>query len=175
MKPPELTATLEAILFVATAPMSVRELVAATDAPEEDVLAALDSLKRQLAGRGIRLSQSGRTYQLITLPSLAPIIERYLGEQVRTELSRPALETLAIIVYRQPVTKLQIEEIRGIASDQTLKNLLQRDLIIEAGHDNQPGKAILYRPSHRLLHHLGIANFDELPSLEHLSREDDAD
>ena len=174
MKQPELAATLEAILFVATGPLSVAELVSASEAAEEDVLAALDLLGQQLRSGGLRLSVSEGAYELTTDPALASLIERFLGMQAKTELSRPALETLAIVVYRQPVTKFQVEEIRGIASDQTLRNLLQRDLIIEAGTSPEPGRPILYRPSHRLLHHLGIQNFDDLPSLESLSSEDHA-
>lgn len=168
MKQADLAATIEAILFVATSPLTAGELAANCDAAEEDVIAALESLNQTLKSRGIRLISSNGAYQLATAPTLAAMVERFLGAQAKTELSRPALETLAIVVYRQPVTKLQIEEIRGIASDQTLKNLLIRELIIEAGQSSDPGRPTLYRASHRLLHHLGISSFDELPQLEQL-------
>lgn len=170
----ELVATLEALLFVATEPIKIAQLADITEAPEEDVAAALDKLKVQLNNGGLQLNVTGGAYQLATAANLTPIIERFLGNQVRAELSRPALETLAVVVYRQPITKLQIDNIRGISSDQTLKNLLLRDLITEAGHAQEAGKPTLYRPSHRLLQHLGISSFDELISLEELPRENNA-
>ncbi len=169
MSKADLIINLEAILFVATEPLKVAQLALATEAAEEDIAAALFSLSDRLKTTGLRLSEAHGAYQLVTAPSLATIIERFLGNQLRSELSRPALETLAIVVYRQPVTKLQIDNIRGISSDQTIKNLLLRDLITEFGRSPEPGKPMLYRPSHRLLHHMGITSFDELPNLESLS------
>ncbi len=174
MKKSELATNLCAVLFVATGPLSLAQLAIATESPEEDVAAALEHLKSELAKGALRIIEAHKAYELVTAPALTPVVERFLGSQVRIELSRPALETLAIIVYRQPVTKMQIEEIRGIASDQTLKTLLQRDLITEAGHSSEPGKPTLYRPSHRLLHHLGLNSFDELSDLETLSAGSDA-
>jgi segregation and condensation protein B len=167
--------SLEALLFVASEPLKLSQLAHTLEAAEEDIANALDTLKEKLKTSGLRLMQSDNSYQLVTAPDLAPMIERFLGNQVRNDLSRPALETLAIIVYRQPVTKMQIDEVRGISSDQTIRNLLLRDLIAEAGYSNEPGKPVLYRPSHRLLHHLGLTSFDELTSFENLSESSNED
>ncbi|HSH31654.1 MAG TPA: SMC-Scp complex subunit ScpB [Candidatus Saccharimonadales bacterium] len=162
----KLELSLEAILFAAGEPVTLARLAAATTADQAAVVRALGSLKTQLQPRGIRLIASGRHYSLSTAPEAAAAVERYLGAAARAELSKPALETLAIIAYRQPVTKTDIEQVRGVSSDQTIKNLLLRGLISEAGRADSPGKPLLYATSLKFLEHFGLSGPDELPPLE---------
>jgi segregation and condensation protein B len=145
MKSPKLPQLAESLLFAAGSPLSAAQLAEVLDVAEEDVVAALDTLSADLATSGLRLSQLEGQYQLVTAPEAAGAVERYLSQEARSELSRPALETLAIVIYQQPVTKLQIEEIRGIASDQMIRNLLQRDLItVRPGASHCTAPACVY-------------------------------
>ncbi|MBW3538023.1 SMC-Scp complex subunit ScpB [Candidatus Parcubacteria bacterium] len=162
----ELAASLEAVLFAAGEPVTLARLVAATEADQTAVTGALAGLKTQLRHRGIRLVTSGRHYSLATAPQAAAAVGRYLGGGARAELSKPALETLAIVAYRQPLTRTQIEQIRGVSSDQTIKNLLLRGLIIESGRADSPGKPLLYATSVKFLEHFGLSSPAELPPLD---------
>lgn len=162
----ELINQLEAVLFAAAEPLSPKQLAKATSQPEAAVRKALIELVRQLASRGLRLLEANGEYSLATAPETAEAIQRYLGQQTRTELSRPALETLAIIAYKQPVTKSDIEAIRGVGSDQTVKNLLLRGLIVETGRSTAPGQPRQYATSTRFLQHLGISKASDLPTID---------
>jgi segregation and condensation protein B len=165
----KLSADIEAILFISTQPLSLKELMKATGAKEESVRAALDLLRAKLRDRGVRLFESHNTFHLATAPAQNEAIERYLSTSMRTELSKAALETLAIVAYKQPVTRSAIETIRGISSEQTLRNLLLRGLIIEAGQSDAPGRPTLYKTSMRFLQHLGVENINEMASLDELT------
>jgi segregation and condensation protein B len=168
---PQLNQTIEALLFVSTQPLSLKDLMRATKSSEDDVRAAIEVLRTKLRGRGVRLFENHNTFHLATAPEQNAAIERYLATSMRTELSKPALETLAIVAYKQPVTKGAIEAIRGVSSEQTIRNLLLRGLITEAGQSDTPGKPTLYRTSMRFLQHLGIQNIDEMATLDDLSAE----
>ena len=104
--------------------------------------------------------------QLTTAPDLAATIERFLGLETTTHLSRAALETLAIIAYQQPVTHPQIDSIRGVNSDSMLKSLLSKGLIIESGRADGPGRPILYSTAPEFLQHFGLNSITELPALD---------
>jgi len=160
-----LVSQLEALLFVAAEPVPLAQLATATGHPAAEVKQALNTLNRQLAG-GIRLSLLDDRYQLVTAPAAAAIIRRFLQDTTKTELSRPALETLAIIAYRGPITKTAIEQVRGVSSDTTLRNLLGRGLIAEAGKSPEPGRPLLYAISHSFMQHVGLTNLADLPPLE---------
>ena len=165
----ELWARIEAILFAAGEPVSIDQIAEATGQTEVQVQGALDELKKVLSGtRGLRLSHDGRTYTLITNPDYTDDVQKYLGSQVKAELTKPALETLAVIAYRQPITKNEIDEIRGVTSDQSVKNLLLRGLIVEQGKKNEAGHPVLYATSHKFLQHFGLSSPTELPPLESL-------
>jgi segregation and condensation protein B len=170
-KNPQLNQTIEALLFVSTQPLSLKDLMRATSSREDEVRAAIEVLRTKLRGRGIRLFENHNTFHLATAPEQNQAVERFLTSSMRTELSKPALETLAIVAYKQPVTRAQVEAIRGVSSDQTLRNLLLRGLIIEAGQSQAPGKATLYRTSMRFLQHIGLDNIDPMASLDYLSAE----
>jgi segregation and condensation protein B len=163
MKP--LEQIIEACLFISSEPVTLAALAKAADASPDEVKAAVEHLSATFESRGLRLVSQRGKYLMVTAPELAPYAERLASSQLRPELSPAALETLAVIAYRQPVTKTSIDEIRGVASDQTLKNLLIRGLVEEAGQADSPGKPTLYTTSLKFLQHLGISSPDQLPRL----------
>jgi segregation and condensation protein B len=159
----QLIRQLEALLFVAARPLTLSELASLTETPGEDVAAALELLQSELGERGITLVRSESSAELASAPDLAPLVERFLQDETRTPLSKPALETLAIILHRQPIAKHEIEAIRGIASDQIVRNLLGRGLIEEAGRSQEPGRPVQYATNTALLRFLGVTDVSELP------------
>ncbi|HSX47885.1 MAG TPA: SMC-Scp complex subunit ScpB [Candidatus Nanoarchaeia archaeon] len=162
----ELENAIEAILFVAEQPVELSRLAKAVEAKEVEVTTALASLENRLKDRGIVLLKTNHRYQLVTAPNLASVVERFIGQQFRAELSRPALETLAIIAYRQPVSRADVEAIRGVSSEQTMRSLLLRGLVAESGHSQTPGQAKLYRTTAKFLQVLGLTETDKLPPLD---------
>ena len=161
-----LAAQLEGLLLVASEPALPAELAEALDVKVVEVEAALDALGRQLDGRGVRLLSDLGRVRLTTAPSLSLAVERFLGLESRTHLSRAALETLAIIAYRQPVTRPQVDEVRGVNSDTMLKSLLFKGLIHEIGRAQGPGRPILYATTPEFLQYLGLGSIADLPPLE---------
>jgi segregation and condensation protein B len=161
-----LAVQLEGLLFVAAEPVMPAHLAEALDVAPSMVEAALKELENSLQTRGLRLQRHAGRVQLTTAPQLAATIERFLGLEATTHLSRAALETLAIIAYQQPVTRPQIESVRGVNSESMLKSLLNKGLIFESGRTEGPGRPILYSTSPEFLQHFGINSITELPSLE---------
>jgi segregation and condensation protein B len=167
-----LEAAVEALLFVADSPVSVGRLAEALLVTPGQVERALDDLEATYSQRGLRLQRAGSRVQLITVPQVAPAIERFLGLEVRTYLSRAALETLAIIAYRQPITRPEIEIIRGVGSDSVLRTLLRFGLIDEVGRAPTVGHPILYGTTFEFLQHFGLRGLEEMPPLEEASAAD---
>jgi segregation and condensation protein B len=167
-----LEAAVEALLFVADSPVSVGRLVEALQVTPAQVERALEDLEATYAERGLRLQRAGSRVQLATTPEVAPSIERFLGLEARAQLSQAALETLAIIAYRQPVTRPEIEAIRGIGSDSVLRTLLRFGLIDEVGRAQTVGHPILYGTTFEFLQHFGLHNLEELPPLEETAAAD---
>jgi segregation and condensation protein B len=167
LQPPiELTeAALEALLFVAERPLSRREIAALFGAERAVVDARLGDLEVSLHGRGIRLALSGDRVELVTAPDAGALIARYVGTDA-IRLSPTALETLAIVAYRQPVTKAGVERIRGVDSDYSLRNLLHRRLIVELRRADAPGRPILYGTGFDFLERFGLTSLDDLPALD---------
>jgi segregation and condensation protein B len=164
--PAELTTEqLEALLFVAERPLTRREIASLAGVDRETVDARLGDLEVALHGRGTRLLSVGEHVQLVTSPDAGALIARYVGAD-GVRLSPAALETLAIIAYRQPVTRGVIERIRGVDSDYVVRSLLHRRLIIEHGRADSPGRPILYGTGFDFLERFGLASLDELPALE---------
>jgi len=162
----ELTeAQLEALLFVAEKPLSRREIAALSGVDRAVVDERLGDLEVSLAGRGIRLVLVDDRVELTTAPEAGVLIARYVGADA-VKLSPAALETLAIVAYRQPVTKGAIERIRGVDSDYTVRALLHRRLVVELGRADTPGRPILYGTGFEFLERFGLASLDELPPLE---------
>jgi segregation and condensation protein B len=160
-----LSMKLEALLFVAPEPVTTAQLATALDVAPSVIERGLNELDASLASRGLRLQRHGGRFQLTTAPQLAELIERFLGLEATTHLSRAALETLAIIAYQQPVTRPQIDAIRGVNSDSMLKSLLHKGLILESGRAEGPGRPILYSTSPEFLQHFGLNSILEMPPL----------
>ena len=162
-----LVACIEALLFVAGSPVSISQLSEALNLPTQEVekgLAQLELDSRQ--NRGLRIQHYQGRYQLTTAPELSQWVEKLLGLEATARLSRAALETLAIISYRQPITRPQIDSIRGVSSDGVLKNLLSKGLIEEIARSDKPGRPILYGTTSEFLQHFGFEGLDELPPFE---------
>ncbi len=156
---------LEALLFVAERPLSRREIATLSGAPPETIDARLGDLEVQLRERGIRLLTAGDRVRLSTAPEAGALIARYVGmDGVR--LSPASLETLAIVAYRQPVTRGAIERIRGVDSDHVLRSLLHRRLVLEHGRAESAGRPILYGTGFDFLERFGLTSLDDLPPLE---------
>jgi segregation and condensation protein B len=164
--PVELTETaLEALLFVAERPLARREIAALAGVDRATVDARLGDLEVALAGRGIRLVVSGDRVELVTAPDAGALIARYVGADA-VRLSPASLETLAIVAYRQPVTKSAVERIRGVDSDYTIRSLLHRRLVVELGRSEAPGRPYLYGTGFEFLERFGLTTLEELPPLD---------
>ena len=162
----ELTeAQLEALLFVAVKPLSRREIAILAGVDRETVDQRLGDLEVSLGPRGIRLVLNGDRVELTTAPEAGALIARYVGADA-VRLSPAAMETLAIVAYRQPVTKAAIERIRGVDSDYTVRALLHRRLITELGRSDAPGRPFLYGTGFEFLERFGLTSLDELPPLD---------
>ena len=164
--PHELTVSqLEALLFVAEKPLSRREIATLAGVDRQTVDELLGDLEVALRERGLRLVAAGDAVQLVTAPDAGALIARYVGADA-TRLSPAALETLAIVVYRQPVTRGLIERIRGVDSDYVLRTLLHRRLVVEQGRADTPGRPILYGTGFDFLERFGLTSLDDLPPLD---------
>lgn len=160
-----LSAKIEAMLFVSAEPVPIGQLAQALDINASVVERGLKELEESLQTRGLRLQRNAGRVQLTTAPSLAILIETFLGLEAVTHLSRAALETLAIIAYQQPVTRPQVDALRGVNSDAMMKSLLSKGLILESGRAEGPGRPILYSTTPEFLQHFGLGSIVELPPL----------
>jgi segregation and condensation protein B len=158
-------AMLEALLFVAERPLSRREIAKLAGVDRDTVDARLGDLEVSLRNRGLRLLATGDRLELATAPAAGALIARYLGVDA-VRLSPATLETLAIVAYRQPVTKAAVERIRGVDSDYTMRGLVHRRLVVELGRADAPGRPILYGTGFDFLERFGLTSLDDLPPLD---------
>ncbi|HKF77063.1 MAG TPA: SMC-Scp complex subunit ScpB [Candidatus Dormibacteraeota bacterium] len=158
-----LAAAIEAVLFSSNRALRVRELQQVTDSDRQGVEHALDELRDSLTHRGLMLQRHHDQVQLVTRPELAAYVRRALRPEVTGRLSAAAYETLAIVAYQQPVTRVKIEEIRGVNSDGVIANLELRDLVREVGRGTGPGQPKLYGTTIRFLRMLGLESLQDLP------------
>lgn len=158
-------AALEALLFVAERPLSRREIGALAGVDRATVDARLGDLEVTLRSRGIRLLSSGDRVELATAPEAGGLIARYVGADA-VRLTPASLETLAIVAYRQPVTKSSVERIRGVDSDYSIRSLLHRRLVVELGRADAPGRPILYGTAFDFLERFGLTSLEDLPPLD---------
>jgi segregation and condensation protein B len=158
-------AGLEALLFVAERPLRRREIAALAGSDTATVDALLGDLEVTLRERGIRLLIDGDQVELATAPEAGALVARYVGADA-VRLSPASLETLAIVAYRQPVTRGAIERIRGVDSDYTVRSLLHRRLIVELGRSEAPGRPFLYGTGFDFLERFGLTSLEELPPLD---------
>lgn len=163
-----LSADIESLLFVSPKPLSVKKLAEMVEQPAQAVLAAIAELQSRYSGRdgGILLAQNGAEYQFLTAPAQAALVQAFLKDDATGELTRPSLETLTIIAYRGPVTKAEIEQIRGVNCSLILRNLLIRGLVV--AEEDQKTLLPSYRVTMDFLRFLGVASLEQLPDYERL-------
>jgi len=166
MEPAQLASALEAILFVVESPVTVASLAVAVAQPVDAVQAALDLLRTgyEERGAGVELREVAGGVRIYTRPEHADVVEQFLQEGQRSKLSQAALETLAVIAYRQPVTRARVSAIRGVNVDGVVRTLLARGLIVEVGTDPETGGG-LFTTTELFLEKMGLDSLDELPSL----------
>ncbi|NLA26284.1 MAG: SMC-Scp complex subunit ScpB [Firmicutes bacterium] len=161
-------AVIEALLFLKEEPVKAERLAAALEISTEEVRALLEQMQQELSsqGRGLRIFAIAGGYQMGTAPELAPYLEKALGEGESGNLSQAALETLAIIAYKQPLTRMEIEAVRGVRCEHILDNLLKRKLIRISGRKEGPGRPLIYKTTPEFLMYFGLKGLEELPPLD---------
>ena len=163
---PSTVQLVESLLFVAGEPVTVAQLAQALELPADAVEAALERLSADCAGRGVRVQRHGDSVQFVSAPEAAAAIERFLGVQPQTRLSAAALEALAIVAYRQPITRAQVDALRGVDSSGVMRALLGRELIAEVGRLDTVGRPILYATTDEFLRQFGLSSLAELPPID---------
>jgi len=157
---------IESILFVASAPVPITRLARTIGVTNSVIRKGLKSLDETYTNRGIRLLRIDNTVQITTAPENSELVEAFLGiEILPSRLSQAALEVLSIIAYMQPITRPQIDEVRGVNSDGALRTLLSRGLLEEVGRMEGPGRPILYGTSPEFMQYFGLGDLAELPPL----------
>jgi segregation and condensation protein B len=182
-----LTQVIEALLFAAQKPLAPRELGTAikgagsddellpnefAKTTEAQVAAALEQLKIEYVqqSRAFQLTEKAEGWQLVSDPAYASWVRQLFPAMKPARLTPPSLETLAIVAYRQPITRADIEAVRGVAVDGVLQNLMERGLVKIAGRAEVPGRPLLYETTEFFLEHFGLRNLDELPNAEELRK-----
>ncbi|CNY07833.1 SMC-Scp complex subunit ScpB [Mycobacterium tuberculosis] len=162
----ELKRVLEALLLVIDTPVTADALAAATEQPVYRVAAKLQLMADELTGRdsGIDLRHTSEGWRMYTRARFAPYVEKLLLDGARTKLTRAALETLAVVAYRQPVTRARVSAVRGVNVDAVMRTLLARGLITEVGTDADTG-AVTFAPTQLFLERLGLTSLSELPDI----------
>jgi segregation and condensation protein B len=163
--PLSLRARLEALLFAAPGAVTLAQLAAALELPQPEVEKGLAEMEAALAAGGLRLQRHQGRVQLTTAPEAAGLVERFLGLDASSRLSRAALETLAIVAYQQPITRPEVDAVRGVNSDGVMKSLLSKGLVQEVGRAERAGRPILYSTTSDFLQHFGLNSLAEMPPL----------
>jgi segregation and condensation protein B len=169
----EAKTVLESILFVADEPVTTARLAETLEVERAVVAEAARSLAEEYQTRGLRVQIHDDKVQIVTAPEMSTYVERFLGLQYSGKLSAAALETLAIVAYRQPITTPEIEAVRGVNCQGVLKNLLARGLIDTTGRLETAGRPLVYTTTFEFLQHFGLASLGELPSLEEIEPADE--
>jgi segregation and condensation protein B len=170
---PGLRASLEAILLVADEPVPVVVLAQVIERPRSEVAAELRGLADayEKEGRGFDLREVAGGWRFYTREDCAPLVERFVSDGQEVRLTQAALETLAVVAYRQPVSRVRVSAVRGVNCDSVMRTLVLRGLVEEAGADKETG-AILYRTTTYFLERLGLASLEDLPDLAPFLPED---
>lgn len=163
---PGLEAFCEALLFIAEQPLTSGEVAGVAEVPTLQAEGALNALAHQLEidGRGLRLQRDSEAWQLVTAPEVGAALARYAARE-EARLSAAALEALAVIAYRQPCTRTDVERVRGVDSDYIIRSLLHRRLVTEVGRRDSPGRPALFGTTFTFLERFGLTSLDELPPL----------
>jgi segregation and condensation protein B len=160
-------AMIEAVLFVAESPVTTSELAELLERPVVEIDAELTAVQTDLrdGGRGVVLRQVAGGWRLYAHPDARPYLERFAATERATRLSNAALEALAVVAYRQPISRGQVSELRGVDSEHAMRTLERRGLIGEVGRAPGPGSAVLYGTTEEFLEQLGVNQVDDLPPL----------
>jgi segregation and condensation protein B len=169
----DLNVRIEALLFVSPELISIPQIANALNISVREVEKSLEELNTLLVNRGIRLQRVSRSVQLITAPEISADVQRFLDLEETSRLSRAALEVLAIVAYQEPVTRPQIDAVRGVNSDSVLRTLLRHGLVDEVGRTDGPGRPFIYATTSDFLNHFGLTSMVELPPLNLESEIDD--
>lgn len=167
---------IEALLFISGEPLTIADMKTNTELDEADIKQILEDMidEYRLKDAGILIMEIAGGYQMVTNPKLAVAIRKFRNTSSSNRLSAPALETLAIIAYNQPLIKAEIEQIRGVGADGVLKTLLDKRLIKIMGRKEVPGKPLLYGTTREFLQYFGLKDLTDLPTLKELAREEAA-
>jgi segregation and condensation protein B len=163
----DLTAFYEALLFIAERPLASAELAELSGVPRAEAESALARLEEELSeqGRGLRLQHMNGAWQLATAPEVGERLAAYAARE-EARLTPAALEALAVVAYRQPCTRSEVDRVRGVDSDYVLRSLLHRRLVVEVGRRDTPGRPILYGTTFAFLERFGLTSLEELPPIE---------
>ncbi|MBP1675031.1 MAG: scpB [Bacteroidetes bacterium] len=165
---------IEALLFVSGDPVTLSVLKTTTDMPENEITQLLNELIMEYKQKdsGVLIIEIANGYQMVTNPLYSQWLKKFTNTNTSNRLSVPSLETLAIIAYKQPIIKAELEQIRGVNSDGVIKTLLDKRLIKIMGRKEVPGKPLLYGTTLEFLQYFGIKDLTELPTLKELAREE---
>lgn len=161
-------AIIEAMLFVSGEPLTLRDIAINLEATPKYVEGILDEMieEYEIESRGIKLISINSAYQLVTKAQYSDYIQKLLKKNKRQSLSQASLESLAIVAYKQPITRIDIDEIRGVKSESAIQKLIEKELIKEVGRLEVPGRPILYGTTEEFLRQFGLHDLKELPSLD---------
>ncbi|MBI2267770.1 MAG: SMC-Scp complex subunit ScpB [Armatimonadetes bacterium] len=160
------TRTIESLLFVSTRPLSPKELGRLLGLSPETARGLVQKLQDEYRERGIQIREVAGGYRMATHPECAPFVHKILENPQKDTLSKAALETLAIIAYKQPISKAQVEGVRGVKVEKIMRDLLDRELIRELGRSDAPGRPFLYGTTEAFLESFGLRSIHDLPPLE---------
>ncbi|ENJ9653970.1 segregation/condensation protein B [Clostridium botulinum] len=164
---------IESLLFMSGEPINIKDLATILNCKQDKVSLLLNEMKNNYASkdRGIKILIYNKAVQLVTKPENSVYVEKLLKTNIRQSLSQAALETLSIIAYKQPITRVAIDEIRGVKSDRAIYTLLEKNIIKECGRLEVPGKPILYGTTEEFLKFFGLDSIEAIPNLEDLLKE----
>lgn len=165
---PPLKTCVEGILFIAEAPVNPKSIAKALNSDTGTIIEVIEQLKAQYleSDRGFIVRKIGEGYRLYSNPSLSEILKDFVNTNIKIHITQAALETIAIIAYKQPVTRSQVAEIRGVRTDSVIISLESKGIVKEAGRLKEPGNPIIYRTTSKFLEILGIGSLNELPPLK---------
>ena len=172
---PLIMSAIESLLFVSGEPLTVRDISQNLELPEKRVREVINFMIEEYMDkkRGIKLIAIEDSFQLVTKPENSEFVQRLLKKNKRQSLSQASLESLSIIAYKQPITRIDIDEIRGVKSESAIQRLVERELIKEVGRLEVPGRPILYGTTDEFLRQFNLQGLDELPSLDLYREEED--
>jgi segregation and condensation protein B len=160
---------IEALLFVSEGPVGLENLARALKVERDEVEQSVERLLRSSADRGTQIVYAGERVQMVTAADAAPYVEQFLGLNLSSKLSAAALETLAIVAYLQPITRAEIDAIRGVNSDGVIRSLIAKSLVAPVGRLEQVGRPVVLGTTIEFLQYFGVQSLDDLPELPELA------